>query len=130
MLTHALRRRRVPVFAALLVGSAAATVDSQTTTEAEFRHATCRRSWRRSSGAWANRPTRRSWNACGRIATSDGGHAIGKRFVIFCARRRAVAGASRVMAAMRSGNVSSSPALDAGLPAAVRSAFACIEDER
>ena len=39
MLTHALRRRRVPVFAALLVGSAAATVDSQTTTEAEFRQA-------------------------------------------------------------------------------------------
>ena len=39
MLTHALRRRRVPVFAALLFGSAAATVDSQTTTEAEFRHA-------------------------------------------------------------------------------------------
>ena len=43
MLTHALRRRRVPIFAALLIGSAAATVDSQTrpamTTEAEFRHA-------------------------------------------------------------------------------------------
>ena len=29
MLTHALRRRRVPVFAALLAGSAAATVDSR-----------------------------------------------------------------------------------------------------
>ena len=43
MLTHALRRGGVPVLAALLIGAAAVTVDSQTrpamTTEAEFLHA-------------------------------------------------------------------------------------------